>query len=70
MRVGSLVKYRKLEFGHHRGHKYGMIGVITSEFSYPNWDRTDTFYSVEWINPPPSLVKVKYMAQRLEVLCE
>jgi hypothetical protein len=67
MQVGSLVKYKKLQFGgHHIGHKYGMIGVVT-DFKVTG---SKTYYTVGWINPPNGLEQAQYISIRLEVLCK
>lgn len=67
MQVGNLVKYKKLEYGHHIGHKYGMIGVITGVYPY----NQTKMYAVHWLNPPINLdTTAIYTPCRLEVLCK
>ncbi len=72
MKVGTLVKYKNLSTpslpcGHHIGHKYGMIGVVTGEDLS---SRGETFYRVHWIDHPPHLEQITYLKVRLEVLCK
>ena len=72
MKTGSLVKYKNLSTprmpcGHHIGHKYGMLGVVTGKFASKTGE---VFYHVEWIDPPPDMEKATYTKVRLEVLSE
>lgn len=72
MKIGSLVKYKNLSTprmpcGHHIGHKYGMLGVVTGE----TLSKTgEVFYCVEWIDPPNGMEKATYTKVRLEELSE
>ena len=72
MRIGTLVKYKNLSTptcpcGHHIGHKYGMLGVVTGKFASKTGE---VFYHVEWIDPPNGVEKAAYTKVRLEVLSE
>ena len=72
MRIGTLVKYKDLSTplvpcGHHRGHKYGMVGIVTGQYRSRSGE---IFYSVEWANPSPNLEQTHYTKVRLEVVCE
>ena len=72
MKIGTLVKYKNLSTpslpcGHHIGHKYGMIGIVTG---YVTNDSGETFYYVRWANHPPHLEPDRYSEVRLEVISE
>ena len=73
MKTGTLVKYKDLSTprmpcGHHIGHKYGMLGVVTGEYHLSKTG--EVFYYVEWIDPPNGMEKAVYTKVRLEVLSE
>ena len=71
MKIGTLVKYKNLSTpslpsGHHIGHKYGMIGIVTGQ-ALSNGMR---FYFVQWVDNPPNMEQSAYSEVRLEVISE
>ena len=73
MRIGTLVQYKNLSTpvcpcGHHIGHKYGMIGIVTGQTL--SGTTGEIFYHVKWADPPPNLEQTSYTRVRLGVLCK
>ena len=91
MQIGTLVQYKNLSTpslpcGHHIGHKYGMLGIVTGQSLQRLVIECDALglpkivvnkesigvavYQVHWLDHPPHLEQATYIKARLEVLCK